>query len=98
MILATNLGLKIVHVDIDATHNSAVSLSTASILGGIPSIPQCVGAVVIESALGADANGKPHGVLGIAAEINGSTGVISITAQFSASITRKIRVALLLKE
>ena len=98
MILATNLGLKIVHVDIDATHNSAVSLSTASILGGIPSIPQCVGAVVVESALGADANGKPHGVLGIAAEINGSTGVISITAKFSASITRKIRVALLLKE
>lgn len=98
MILATNLGLKIVHVDIDATHNSAVSLSTASILGGIPSIPQCVGAVVIESALGADANGKPHGVLGIAAEIDGSTGIISITAKFSASITRKIRVALLLKE
>lgn len=98
MILATNLGLKIVHVDIDATHNSAVSLSTASILGGIPSIPQCVGAVVVESALGADANGKPHGVLGIAAEIDGSTGVISITAKFSASITRKIRVALLLKE
>jgi len=98
MILATNLGLKIVHVDIDATHNSAVSLSSASILGGIPSIPQCVGAVVVESALGADANGKPHGVLGIAAEIDGSTGVISITAKFSASITRKIRVALLLKE
>ena len=98
MILATNLGLKIVHVDIDATDNTAVSLSTASILGGIPSIPQCVGAVVIESALGADANGKPHGVLGIAAEIDGSTGVISITAKFSASITRKIRVALLLKE
>lgn len=98
MILATNLGLKIVHVDIDATHNSAVSLLTASILGGITSIPQCVGAVVVESALGADANGKPHGVLGIAAEINGSTGVISITAKFSASITRKIRVALLLKE
>lgn len=98
MILATNLGLKIVHVDIDATHNSAVSLSSASILGGIPSIPELVGAVVVESALGADANGKPHGVLGIAAEINGSTGVISITAKFSASITRKIRVALLLKE
>ncbi len=99
MLLPQSLGLKVVHVDIEAQHNTAVSLSTASILGGIPSIPQCVGAVVIESALGADSTtGAPHKVIGVAAEIDTSTGVISITAKYSASITRMIRVALLLKE
>jgi len=99
MLLAETNGLKVVHVDIEAANNSAVDLSVASILGGIPSIPQLVGAVVLESALGADANGKPHGVLGIAAVIDGSTGIISITAQYSAALTaRSLRVALLLKE
>lgn len=98
MLLPQQLGLKVVHVDIEAAHNTAVSLSTASILGGIPSIPQCVGAVVIESALGGDADGIPYKVIGVAAEINTTTGIISITAKYSASITRMIRVALLLKE
>lgn len=99
MILQPQLGLKVYHVDIDATHNTATSLSTASILGGIPSKPQLVGAVVIESALGADSTtGAPHKVLGIEAVISNSTGIISITPQFSDTITRMIRVALLIKE
>jgi hypothetical protein len=98
MLLAQSLGLKVYHVDIEAQHNTAVSLETASILGGIPTIPQLVGAVVIESALGATSTGIPHKVIGIAAEIDATTGVISITAKYSASITRMIRVALLMKE
>ena len=99
MLLQPILGLKVVHVDIEATHNTAVSLSTASILGGIPSLPQLVGAVVIDSQLGADGTtGAPHKVLGVAAVISNSTGIISITPQFSATITRVIRVALFLKE
>lgn len=99
MILQPQLGLKVYHVDFEATHNTATSLSAASILGGIPLKPQLVGAVVIESALGADSTtGAPHKVLGIAAVIDNSTGIISITPQFSASIQRMIRVALLIKE
>lgn len=99
MLLPQGLGLKVVHVDVTAQHNTALSLSTASVLGGIPTIPQCVGAVVIESALGADSTtGAPHKVIGIAAEINTTTGIISITAKYSANITRDIRIALLLKE
>ena len=101
MLLQPILGLKVVHVDIEAAHNTAVSLSTASILGGIPSLPQLVGCVVIESALGADSTtGAPIKVLGVAAVISNSTGIISITAQYSDSglTARSIRVALFLKE
>lgn len=101
MLLPQALGLKVVHVDIEAAHNTAVSMSTASILGGIPSLPQLVGAVVIESALGADGTtGAPIKVLGVAAVISNSTGIISITAQYSDSglTARSIRVALFLKE
>ncbi len=99
MILQPQLGLKVFHVDITATHNTAVSLSTASILGGIPTIPQLVGAVVIESAMGANSTtGAPIKVIGIAAVINTTTGIISITPQYSETVTRDIRVALLIKE
>lgn len=98
MLLPQQLGLKVFHADITATHNSAVSLSTAKILGGVPSIPAVHGCVVIESALGGDSNGIPYKVIGAAAEINTTTGVISVTVQFSASITRDVRVAILLKE
>jgi hypothetical protein len=98
MLLPQQLGLKVYHVDITATHNTAVDLSTASILGGIPSKPAVHGCVVIESALGGDANGIPYKVLGAAAIIDNSTGIISVTVQFSASITRDVRVAILIKE
>lgn len=98
MLLPKELGLKVYHVDITATHNSAVSLSTASILGGIPSKPAVHGCVVIESALGGDSDGIPYKVLGAAAIIDNTTGIISVTVQFSANITRSVRVAILLKE
>lgn len=98
MLLPQQLGLKVYHADLSAQHNTAVSLATASILGGIPSLPQLVGCVVIESALGADSNGIPHKVIGAAAEIDNTTGVISVTVKYSASITRNVRVALLIKE
>lgn len=99
MLLPQGLGLKVYHVDISAIHNTAVNLKTASILGAIQSKPNLVGAVVIESQLGADSTtGAPLRVLGIAAEIGSSTDIISITAQFSDNVTRTIRVALFLKE
>ena len=98
MLLPKELGLKVFHADITAQHNTAVSLATASILGGIPSLPQLVGCVVIESALGATSDGIPHKVIGAAAEIDNTTGVISVTVKYSASITRDVRVALLIKE
>lgn len=98
MLLPQQLGLKVFHADITAQHNTAVSLETAAILGGIPSIPQLVGCVVIESALGATSTGIPHKVIGAAAEIDNTTGVISVTVKYSASITRNVRVALLIKE
>lgn len=101
MLLPQAPGLKVVHVDIEAAHNTAVSLSTTSILGGIPTKPQLCGAVVLESVLGADATTKaPIKVLGVAAVISNSTGIISITAQYSDSglTARSIRVALFLKE
>jgi hypothetical protein len=98
MLLPQQLGLKVYHADITATDNVAVSLKDASILGGIPSKPAIHGCVVIESALGADADGIPHKVKGAAAEINLTTGIISVTVQFSASITRDVRVAILIKE
>ena len=99
MLLPQQLGLKVYHVDIEATHNTATNLETASILGAVASKPAVVGAVVIESALGADSTtGAPLRVLGIAAEIGSSTDVISITPKFSSNVTRFIRVALLLKE
>lgn len=99
MLLPQGLGLKVYHVDVEATHNTAVNLETASVLGAVISKPDLVGAVIIESALGADATtGAPLRVLGVAAKIDSSTDVISITPQFSSSVTRFIRVALLLKE
>lgn len=99
MLLPQQLGLKVFHVDIEAQHNTAVDLKTASVLGAVISKPAVVGAVVIESALGADSTtGAPLRVLGIAAEINSSTDIISVTAKFSSNVTRMIRVALLLKE
>jgi hypothetical protein len=98
MLLDKSLGLKVYHADITATDNVAVSLSTASVLGGIPSKPAVHGCVVIETALGADSDGIPYKVKGAAAEINLTTGIISVTVQFSAAITRSVRVAILLKE
>lgn len=101
MLVAEMNGLKVVHVDISAAHNTAVSLSTASILGGVLPAPELVGAVVLESALGADGTtGAPIKVLGIAAVIDNTTGIISITAQYSDALltARMIRVALYLKD
>lgn len=99
MLLPQQLGLKVFHVDIEATDAVAVNLETAKVLGAVISKPSVVGAVVIESALGANATtGAPLRVLGIAAEIDSSTNVISVTAKFSSNVTRMIRVALLLKE
>jgi hypothetical protein len=99
MLLAQSLGLKVYHVDITATHNTAVNLETASILGVIPTLPQVVGCVVIESALGGDANGIPYKVIGAAVlQDPTASNVIKVTVQFSASITRDVRVAILIKE
>lgn len=97
--LAESNNFKVVHVDINAAHNTAVVLSTASILGGVLPAPQLLGAVVLESALGADSTtGAPIKVLGIAAAISNSTGIITLTAQYSdATLTaRWLRVALYL--
>lgn len=98
--LAQSNGMNVFHVDINAAHNTAVSLSTASILGGVLPAPQLRGAVVLDAVLGADSvTGAPIKVLGIAAAINNSTGIISITAQYSdATLTaRSLRVALYLE-
>jgi hypothetical protein len=99
MLLAETNGLKVVHVDISAADNTAVDLQAVGALGALVMPTQLVGAVVLESALGADANGKPHGVLGVKAIADGSTGIVSVTAHYSAALTaRSIRVALLIKE
>ena len=100
MLLQQQLGLKVFHADITATHNTAVNLETVSILGTISTLPQIVGCVVIESALGADATtGAPHKVIGcsILQDPTISNNIL-ITIQFSASITRSVRVAILIKE
>lgn len=101
MLLPQQLGLKVYHVDITATHNTAVNLETASILGTISTLPQIVGCVVIESALGGDANGIPYKIIGASVLQDPTTPVpnnILITIQYNASITRDVRVAILIKE
>lgn len=101
MLLPQQLGLKVFHADITATHNTAVNLETAKILGTISTLPQIVGVVVIESALGSTATGIPHKVIGASVLQDPTTVVpnnILITIQFSASITRDVRVAILIKE
>ena len=100
MLLPQQLGLKVFHADITATHDTAVNLETVSILGTIPTLPQIVGCVVIESALGADATtGAPHKVIGCSVLQDPliSNNLI-IKVQFSASITRSVRVVILIKE
>lgn len=99
MLLPQQLGLKVFHADITAQHNTAVNLETASILGTISTLPQIVGCVVIESALGATSTGIPHKVIGCSVLQDPSTSNnILVTIQFSANITRNVRVAILIKE
>lgn len=99
MLLPQQLGLKVFHADITAQHNTAVNLETASILGTISTLPQIVGCVVIESALGGDANGIPYKVIGCSVLQDPLiSNNILVTVQFSASITRSVRVAILIKE
>ena len=99
MLLPQQLGLKVFHADITATHNTAVNLETASILGTISTLPQIVGCVVIESALGATSTGIPHKIIGCSVLQDPSTSNnILVTIHFSAGITRSVRVAILIKE
>ena len=92
--------IKTQYVDVFLADNTPLSLSTASILGGIPTKPQLVGVVCMDSQLGSDATtGAPHKVLGVMAEIDNATGIITVTAKYSAALTtRPLRLCLFMRE